>query len=217
MCHVRGTFYLLLITQIAILHIVIWKRTNMKKIFKYLGIIFGVVLFDQIVKWWVLNTFMHIAGNSIYINAPFIGNKWDIIAHPMMPHIDASHHITDFFNIVFTWNPGTSFSLFQRLGENTPFIIIVVTAFVIGFIFYYLFCRAQSYERLPLAFIIGGALGNLIDRVRYGAVIDFLDFHIGGVHWPAFNVADMFICVGVGLYILNWFLARRRCMRANKQ
>ena len=98
-----------------------------------------------------------------------------------------------------------------------PVVIIILTAFVIGIIGYYMVRRAQSYERLPLAFIVGGAMGNLIDRVRFGAVVDFLDFHIGGYHWPAFNVADIFICLGVGLYILNWILARRCCMRANKQ
>ena len=65
--------------------------------------------------------------------------------------------------------------------------------------------------------IIGGAVGNVIDRVRYEAVLDFLDFHYAQYHWPAFNVADIFICVGVGWYILNWLLARRRCMRVNKQ
>jgi signal peptidase II len=126
-------------------------------------------------------------------------------------------HVTNFFNVVFTWNPGTSFSLFRALGESAPIIIIFVTAFVIGFILYYLIRRADSYERMPLAFIAGGALGNLIDRVRFGAVVDFLDFHIGGAHWPAFNVADAFICVGVALYILNWFVARRRCINANKK
>jgi signal peptidase II len=103
------------------------------------------------------------------------------------------------------------------LGESAPIIIIFVTAFVIGFILYYLIRRADSFERMPLAFIAGGALGNLIDRVRFGAVVDFLDFHIGGAHWPAFNVADAFICVGVALYILNWFVARRRCINANKK
>ena len=64
-------------------------------------------------------------------------------------------------------------------------------------------CRAGKNERLPLAFIIGGALGNLIDRVRFGAVIDFIDWHIGDWHWPAFNVADIFIVIGVALYIIN--------------
>ena len=189
----------------------------MKKILKYILIILGVVLVDQIIKWIVLNTFVRIAYHSMYADAPFIGDKWDIIPHPMIPNVDAAHHVTNFFNLVFTWNPGTSFSLFQALGESAPFIIIVATAFVIGFVLYYLFMRAADFERLPLALIAGGALGNLIDRVRYGAVVDFLDFHIGGYHWPAFNIADTFICIGVALYILNWFLARRRCMCANKQ
>ena len=121
-------------------------------------------------------------------------------------------HVTNFFNVVFTWNPGTSFSLFRSLGESAPFVIVVITAFVIGFISYYMVKRAKNYERLPLAFIIGGAIGNLIDRMRFGAVVDFLDFHISGAHWPAFNVADIFICLGVGLYVLNWIVARRRCI-----
>ena len=81
---------------------------------------------------------------------------------------------------------------------------------------HYLFCRARSYERFPLALIVGGALGNLLDRVRFGAVIDFLDFHIGGWHWPAFNVADICIVVGVGLYLLNMYMARRTCVKLTK-
>ena len=204
MSHVCGTFYLLLIAQIAILQIIIWKRAQMKKIFKYLLVILAIILLDQLSKGVLINL---ITGR-----VPMFAPAWQLIP---VPYLMA--HVTDFFNVVFTWNPGTSFSLFRALGEAAPVIIIVITAFVIGFILYYLFRRAGEYERLPLAFIAGGALGNLIDRVRFGAVVDFLDFHIGGAHWPAFNVADVFICLGVGLYVLNWFIARRRCIRANKQ
>jgi signal peptidase II len=60
-----------------------------------------------------------------------------------------------------------------------------------------------------LAFIIGGALGNLIDRIRFDAVIDFIDWHIGDMHWPAFNIADMFIVIGVGLYIINLIFRKK--------
>lgn len=189
------------------------ERAQMKKFFRYLLVIFGVALFDQIVKWWILNSFLDNAVNSLYVDAPFVGDKWNIIAHPMAPNT----YTDNFFNVIFTWNPGTSFSFFQGLGESAPIVIIIVTAFVIGLITYYLFRRSESYERLPLAFIIGGALGNLIDRLRYGAVIDFLDFHIGSYSWPAFNVADVFICLGVGLYILNWLIARRRSAREIKK
>ena len=176
----------------------------MKKTLKYLVVILAIILLDQFSKGILINL---ITGR-----VPAFASAWDLIP---VPYLMA--HVTNFFNVVFTWNPGTSFSLFRALGESAPIIIVFVTAFVIGFILYYMARRAQNYERLPLAFIVGGALGNLIDRVRFGAVVDFLDFHIGGAHWPAFNVADIFICLGVGLYVLNWFIARRRCMRANKQ
>ena len=79
-----------------------------------------------------------------------------------------------------------------------------------------MFARARGYERVPLALVAGGAIGNLIDRIRFGAVVDFLDFHIGGYHWPAFNIADMCIVIGVGLYLLNWYIARRKCLKSIK-
>lgn len=176
----------------------------MKKIFKYLIVILAIILLDQVSKGILIAL---ITGR-----VPFAVPAWELVP---VPYLMAQ--VTNFFNVVFTWNPGTSFSLFRALGESAPIVIIFVTAFVIGFILYYLFRRADSFERVPLAFIAGGALGNLIDRVRFGAVVDFLDFHIGGAHWPAFNVADAFICIGVALYILNWFIARRRCVNANKK
>ena len=176
----------------------------MKKYFKYLLVILAIVLIDQLSKGALIN----LITGRVPLSAP----AWELIP---VPYLMA--HVTNFFNVVFTWNPGTSFSLFRALGETAPMVIVVITAFVIGAISYYMFTRAAAHERLPLAFIIGGAIGNLVDRVRFGAVVDFLDFHIGGAYWPAFNVADVFICLGVGLYVLNWLMARRRCMRANKQ
>ena len=169
------------------------------KILKYLFIIIGIVLLDQISK-----------GVLLYLitgGLPVVGSAWEIVPFPYL-----MTQVCNFFNIVFTWNPGASFSMLRAVGEAAPIIIIVVTGFIIGFIGYYLFKKARYYERLPLALIVGGALGNLVDRIRFGAVIDFLDFHIGGWHWPAFNVADICIVVGVGLFVLNWYIARRRCL-----
>ena len=184
-----------------------------KTVCKYVLIILGLVLLDQVTKDFLLYL---ITGG-----VPAFGPAWTIVP---MPYLMA--HVTDFFNIVFTWNPGTSFSLFRALGESAPIIIIVVTGFITGFVLYYLFSRARVWERVPLALIAGGAIGNLIDRVRFGAVIDFLDFqknwlpgidfnsitdfHIIWRPWPVFNVADIFICVGVGLYILLWWIQYRR-------
>lgn len=177
----------------------------MKKSFlKYIAIIIAVIFADLVSK-----------GILLYLitgTVPVSGPAWSVVP---VPYLMA--HVCDIFNIVFTWNPGASFSLFRAIGDSAPIVIIIATGFIIGFIGYYLFARSQNYERLPLALIMGGAIGNLIDRVRFGAVVDFLDFHIGGWHYPAFNFADICIVVGVGLYLLNWYLARRRCMRDAEQ
>lgn len=195
-----GTFYLILFIHIDIFPIISIKgKVNMKKILLALGVIFGVVLLDQLSK----DLFLYLITGTV----PLYGSAWEIVP---VPYLMA--HVTDFFNLVFTWNPGTSFSLFRALGESAPIVIVFATGFIIGLILYYLFVRASKYERVPLMLIVGGAIGNLIDRVRFGAVIDFLDFHIGGLHWPAFNIADICIVGGVGLYLINWYIARRRCL-----
>lgn len=174
------------------------------KLFKYLGIILAIILADQITKGILL----YFVTGTVALS----GDAWTLVPYPYL-----MTQLGNFFNIVFTWNPGASFSMLRGLGEAAPMVIIIATGFIIGFIGYYLFARAARYERVPLALIVGGAMGNLIDRIRFGAVVDFLDFHVGGWHWPAFNVADICICVGVALYILNWYLARRRCMNKLKE
>lgn len=175
----------------------------MKKTSLILSIILIALLLDQLSK-----------GSLLYLitgGIPLSGAAWDVVPVPYL-----MSHVFDFFNIVFTWNFGTSFSLFRAIGEVAPMVIIVFTGAVIGFILHYLFVRAPRRDIVPLSLIAGGALGNLIDRIRFGAVIDFLDFHIGGWHWPAFNVADICIVVGVGLYLLNLYIARRRCLKSVK-
>ena len=173
------------------------------KIWKYIGIILAAIFADQLTKGILL----YLITGSV----PLFGAAWDVVG---VPYLMA--HVCNFFNIVFTWNPGASFSMLRAIGEAAPMLIIIGTGFIIGFITYYLFARAPDYERAPLALIVGGAVGNLIDRVRFGAVIDFLDFHIGGWHYPAFNVADMCIVVGVAWLMLNFILARRRCVNSVK-
>lgn len=197
-----GTFYLQLILYIAIFQPVHGKG-DMKKTGLILLTIFSAIILDQLSKGILL----YLITGSV----PLSGFAWDVV-----PVSYLMAHVCNMFNIVFTWNFGTSFSLFDTLGEAAPMVMVVGTGFVIGCILYYLFARAASYERFSLALIAGGALGNLIDRIRFGAVIDFLDFHIGGYHWPAFNIADMCIVIGVGLYLLKWYIARRRCIELTK-
>ncbi|MDR0803766.1 MAG: signal peptidase II [Rickettsiales bacterium] len=137
---------------------------------------------------------------------PLTGDAFQILPYPYM-----IARITDWFNLVFTWNPGTSFSLFRNLGESAPIIIVVLTGLIILFLLHQLIFRAsKTTEKYALALIVGGALGNLIDRLRFGAVADFIDWHIGDWHWPAFNLADVFICAGVAVYILSWIIQRNK-------
>ena len=174
----------------------------MKKSTLILSIIICTILLDQLTKAAV----MYFFAGAI----PLAGAAWDVVPVPHMLHV------FDFFNLVFTWNPGTSFSLFRTMGEAAPWIMVTATGFITGFILYYLVRRAKRYEIVPLSLIAGGAIGNLIDRVRFGAVIDFLDFHVSAWHWPAFNVADICICLGVGLYLLNMYIERRKCLKSIK-
>lgn len=172
----------------------------MKRMLKIFAGIFCVIVLDQIAKGILL---FLITGSAFVF-----GPAWSVVP---VPYLMA--RVTNFFNIVFTWNPGTAFSMFRAVGDNAPLIMIIATGVIIALLIYYLLRRAKSYEVAPIVLIIGGALGNLIDRIRFGAVIDFLDFHIGALHWPAFNVADMFITIGVVFYILNWWIARRKCLK----
>ena len=120
-----------------------------------------------------------------------------------------SRALAPFFNLVLVFNKGAAFSFLAGAeGWQTLLFasIAVVASIVISFLIRKnenktLFCTA-------LALILGGALGNLYDRLVYGQVVDFLDFHVAGWHWPAFNVADSAITVGAGILILEGFMHR---------
>ena len=116
----------------------------------------------------------------------------------------ASHPVTSFFNLVLAHNKGAAFDF---LAAESGWQRYFLTALGVGaalFIIYLL--KKNAGQRLfcwALALIMGGALGNALDRVLYGYVIDFLDVHISGWHWPAFNVADSAICIGATLFVLD--------------
>ncbi len=120
--------------------------------------------------------------------------------------------IPGFFNLVLVYNRGAAFGFLNDPTIDWQFwLFLVATIFGCALVVYLM--RKTPPSRiltLGLAGILGGALGNLIDRVRYRAVVDFLDFYHGEWHWPAFNVADIGICVGAGLvFIMLWQNERR--------
>jgi signal peptidase II len=112
--------------------------------------------------------------------------------------------VTSFFNLVLAYNKGAAFSFLATEGGWQRYFFTAIAIAAVGFIIYLL--KRHAGQRLfcwALALILGGAIGNLIDRVLYGHVIDFLDFYVGTRHWPAFNVADMAIVGGAALFILD--------------
>jgi signal peptidase II len=117
--------------------------------------------------------------------------------------------IPGFFHLILTYNRGAAFGIFGGLPDTVRYLVLGVTT--VGAIAAVVYFLVREFRNVPsahiaLAAILGGALGNLIDRLRLGAVIDFLDFFWGTYHWPAFNIADSAICVGVAwLLILQLF------------
>jgi signal peptidase II len=125
-------------------------------------------------------------------------------------HAAGGHeNVTSFFNIVLIYNRGMSFGLFNSGGGLNALLFSVVAAAIVTVLTYWLSRVESPLLAGAISLIIGGAVGNVIDRIRFGAVVDFLDFHIGSWHWPAFNIADSAICVGVAVMLLDGLLLRR--------
>jgi len=115
-----------------------------------------------------------------------------------------SEVITPYFNLVMVYNQGAAFSFLANSGGWQRWFFSGL-AFVVSLVIIWMLWKNAS-QRLfcwSLSLILGGAVGNLIDRLIYGHVIDFLDFHIGTLHWPAFNVADSAITLGAALFVLD--------------
>lgn len=107
----------------------------------------------------------------------------------------------DYFNLVKVWNTGVSFSMFNNMGIWGVVLLSAVSLVVSAFLLYWMYHEKNRLKIAALGLIIGGALGNVADRIYFGAVRDFLDFHYGTYHWPAFNFADTFICIGAFILI----------------
>lgn len=118
--------------------------------------------------------------------------------------------VTSFFNLVRYHNEGAAFSFLANAGGWQKWFFTGISAAASIFIIYLL--KKHSNEKLfcwGLALVLGGALGNLYDRVTLGYVVDFLSFHLNDLYWPAFNVADSAICVGVGMLLLDSFKPKK--------
>jgi signal peptidase II len=126
--------------------------------------------------------------------------------------------ISNFLNFSYAQNTGVAFSMFDEQGDAGRWGLSIV-AMVAGVLVLYFFWRTpRSDDRLlgSLALLLAGIAGNVVDRLRLGFVIDFIDVQFGGWHYPTFNVADMAICIGAGLLVLDIFLSKRKQVQAAK-
>ena len=135
-----------------------------------LSLIFIIFLFDRISKIYV-----------IYLDNKFFGSE-----------IFSSN----FLNISLIWNEGIAFGLFS-FNEKIFYNILTIIILIIILIIFFMTIKSYGFKKYSLLMILGGALGNVFDRLYYKAVPDFIDFHIGNFHWFIFNVADIFITIGI--------------------
>jgi signal peptidase II len=142
-----------------------------------------VIAADQLSKWYILN---------------------EVMAPPRVIEV------TSFFNFVLVGNRGVSFGLFSSDSAWVQPAFAAFATAVAGFLMVWLRKAENRLLAISLGMVIGGALGNAVDRLWHSAVIDFLDFHAAGYHWPAFNVADAAITVGVVLILLEGLFADQK-------
>ena len=117
--------------------------------------------------------------------------------------------ISSVFNLALVYNPGAAFGMFSSLPDaSRRIVLLVVSLIALGVVVRFMLHEAKGdrFAQAALGGILGGALGNIIDRIRFDAVVDFLDFYYKSYHWPAFNVADSAISIGVCVLILRVFV-----------
>lgn len=160
-----------------------------------IALILDIILMDQVSKWWVIT--------RLYIGEDHEANffAWLFSTAPRfnMP-VDP---VTSYFNMVMVWNKGISFGLFNQPNGVSVMILSTISLLIAGGFFMWLISAKRIFPALGIGMVVGGAISNVWDRLRFGAVADFFDFHIAGYHWPAFNVADAAIVLGVVILMID--------------
>tara|TARA_R110000787_G_scaffold215896_1_gene325071 strand:- start:399 stop:875 length:477 start_codon:yes stop_codon:yes gene_type:complete len=144
-------------------------------------------------RWAISLSAAVLAGDLItkhFIEATLVNNARDIA-------------VTPFFNLALGYNRGVSFGLLKSDSFYAPYILAAIAVVIAVGLTVWLFRSESDVQKLGLAAIVGGAVGNAVDRLKDGAVTDFLDFYVGTYHWPAFNVADVAIVCGVTALLIE--------------
>ncbi len=138
------------------------------------------------------------------------GSKWALLELVGLRQNPRDIHILSVFDIVMWWNHGTSFSLFRTGAAWGPYAFSIAALAIIGLLVLWLSRIASPILAAAIGAVIGGALGNVVDRLRFGAVADFFYAHIGNYGWPAFNVADSLIVLGIGVLVFDGMFLNHR-------
>jgi signal peptidase II len=136
----------------------------------------NVLVIDQLSKWWILAVVMDPPRQIV---------------------------LTPFLNFVLVYNRGVSFGMFGAAPQWMPWVLTVFALAIAVGLGIWLRRAGDNWLAAGLGLVIGGAVGNVVDRLRFGAVVDFIDVHAAGWHWPAFNVADSAITAGVALLLFD--------------
>ena len=160
-----------------------------KSLIKNFFIIFSIFLLDRITKLYVI----------------FLNEKY----------LDPNLFNTKFLNIYLIWNEGIAFGFFSSI-EKSIYNFLTFLILVIIIILIFMIIRSEGLKKYSLLLIIGGAIGNFFDRIFYKAVPDFIDFHVGDFHWFIFNIADIFISIGVILMILLEIIGKNNIKKYEK-
>ncbi|MCZ6744795.1 MAG: signal peptidase II [Alphaproteobacteria bacterium] len=146
----------------------------------------AVIILDQATKWWVV---------TIFMNPPRVVDVWP------------------FFSVVMVWNRGITFGFLGDAPFWGRWALVGLSLAIVAILLLWLRRAETKWRAAAIGLIIGGALGNVIDRVNYGAVADFLDFHVTGYHWPAFNFADSAITLGVAIMFFDALFKRKETVK----
>ena len=119
-------------------------------------------------------------------------------------------YVNEYLDFILVFNTGISYGLFSGGGDFQKWILISLSILIIIFLLSLIRNESKILSKLGISFIIGGALGNVLDRFTYGAVVDFISLHAKGFSWYIFNIADMFIVLGVILFILSQFILSKK-------
>ena len=166
------------------------KKSLGKNFLINFSFILSIFLLDRITKIYVINLDKKFFGSEIFLSK--------------------------YLNINFIWNEGIAFGLVSFDQENLYNLLTILIILIIFFIFL-MILKSSGLKKLALSIILGGALGNVFDRILYKSVPDFIDFHVGEFHWFIFNIADVFITIGVFSMILFEFIGNNKKIEENEK